>query len=381
MKLLSPWRQRDGRPYNIMDPQGDSEDSSIFENAFQYILNTMSKEEMLALMSEVEILEHHETKDDLSKYLSIKKGAEEEALCECLSIQETETEEKEDMNTVGKMQEIEAMEDMEDQERIQQEQEYRERFLKEFPQVKLKLEEHIKQLHALADKDDKVHRDCTISSIMFNASGIVSSILTIVGIGLAPVTAGASLAVTATGMGLGLASGLGSVSTTIAEHSIRSYIKSRANQLTSSEIHTGEIAKEVLYVSAPRFISSGKSCVKGINDIRKSIQALNLIQANPKIAAQASKLMSAGKVSIQGGEQVQTILEGTVLAMSKGARVLGVATASFSILICLTSLVQDSVNLHTGSKTKSAENLRQQAQELEKILEELQGIYVSLLPS
>ncbi|XP_049628417.1 apolipoprotein L2-like [Suncus etruscus] len=357
-----------------MDPQDDSEDSGIFENAFQYILNTMSKEEMQALMSEDKVLEHHETKDDLSK-------AEEEALSEYLSIQKTETEEKEDRNTMGKMQEIEAEEDMEDQERIQQEQEYIETFLKEFPQVKLKLEEHITQLQALADKDDKLHRNCAISNIMFDTSGIVSNILTIVGIGLAPVTAGASLVVTATGLGLGIASGLGSVSTTIAEHSIRSHIKIRASRLTSSEIHTGEIAKEVLYDAAPKFISAGKSCVTGINDIKKNIQAIKLVQANPEIAAQASKLMKAGKVSIQGGEQMQSILEGTVLAMSKGARVLGVATASFSILICLTSLVQESVNLHKGSKTKSAENLRQQAQEWEKMLEELQGIYVSLLPS
>ena len=51
---------------------------------------------------------------------------------------------------------------MEDQERFQQDLLDRQRFLKEFPQVKQELEESISKLCALADRADKSHRDWTI---------------------------------------------------------------------------------------------------------------------------------------------------------------------------------------------------------------------------
>ena len=46
---------------------------------------------------------------------------------------------------------------MEDQERFQRDLLDRERFIKEFPQVKKELEESIRKLYALADRVDKSH--------------------------------------------------------------------------------------------------------------------------------------------------------------------------------------------------------------------------------
>ena len=62
----------------------------------------------------------------------------------------------------------------EDQDRPQQDQLDRKRFLEEFPRVKRELEESIAKLHALADKVDKVHRDCTITNVVANSAGAVS---------------------------------------------------------------------------------------------------------------------------------------------------------------------------------------------------------------
>ena len=107
--------------------------------------------------------------------------------------------------------------DAEDEEEIQNDPWHKERFLDAYPRVKLELEESIRMLHALADKVDKVHRDCTISRVVASSSSAVSGVLTILGLSLAPVTAGVSLALSATGLGLGAAATVTSVSTSIVE--------------------------------------------------------------------------------------------------------------------------------------------------------------------
>ena len=59
--------------------------------------------------------------------------------------------------------------------------------------MKQKLEEGIKKLRALADKVDKAHRDCTISKVATASAGSVSCFLSILGLALAPMSAGSSL--------------------------------------------------------------------------------------------------------------------------------------------------------------------------------------------
>ncbi|XP_012788659.2 apolipoprotein L2-like [Sorex araneus] len=375
-----------GDPHGTMDPDTDSESGSILEDAFRYILDTMSKEELLSLTIEDKALENLEAEKDFFKYFlkGWEEGAslthfatdEEEALGEGLGSLKTEMEEKED--TDYRIQEMDAMGDKDENQR---EQEFIQRFLKEFPQVKCKLEVQIAELRALADKADKVQRDCTISNIVTNSTSIVSGILTIIGMSLAPVTAGASLALSATGLGLGMASSVTGVCTIIAKQSIKSSIKNKASNLESPEINTEEMVKEVLQDVAPKLMSVATDCVKDGEKIVKSVNAIKLIQASPKLASQVTCFTNAGKVSIQTGEQVQKVLEGTVLAMTKGARVFGVAMTGISILASVGSLVKDSVDLHKGSKTSSAKKMRQDAQELEKKLEELVDFHAYLLGS
>lgn len=84
--------------------------------------------------------------------------------------------------------------------------------------MKRELEESIAKLRELADKIDKVHRSCTISSVVANSAGAVSGVLTVLGLALAPMTAGISLGLSATGLGLGAAAAVTSVSTSIVEH-------------------------------------------------------------------------------------------------------------------------------------------------------------------
>ena len=106
----------------------------------------------------------------------------------------------------------------EDQDRLLQKyQQEKERFLKEFPQVKQELKESIRKLRELADSVDKVHRDCTISNVVASSISIASGFLTILGLVLAPFTVGVRLGLSATRLGLGAAAAVTGMSTSIVE--------------------------------------------------------------------------------------------------------------------------------------------------------------------
>ncbi|XP_036723141.1 apolipoprotein L3-like isoform X1 [Balaenoptera musculus] len=266
---------------------------------------------------------------------------------------------------------------MGDQDTLQQDQLDRKRFLEEFPWVRQELEESIKKLHALADKADKVHRDCTISNIVANSTGAVSGVLTILGLALAPVTAGASLGLFATGLGLGAAATVTSVSTSIVEHVSTLAAENEASRLTSTAVNK-EVFEGVVRNSTAQFASSTRRVFQAVQGIGNNVRAIKLAKVNPGLAARAKRFTTTGQVSVRGGKQVQKAFGGTALAMTKTARIVGVATAGVSLLMDVAFLVKEAKHLHEGAKTESAERLRQQAWELEKKLEVLTGIYESL---
>lgn len=270
---------------------------------------------------------------------------------------------------------------MEDGAMLRQEQLDRERFLREFPQVKQDLEERIGKLQALADKVDKVHRDCTISNVVANSTGAVSGILTIVGLSLAPLTAGASLALTATGLGLGVAAAVTSVSTSIVEHSNSSSAKAEASRLMSTDIDKEKVVMEVLKQSTPKIVSLTNTSIESVQGIVKNVNALKLAKAKPLLKATAKSFVAGRPMSVRSTKAVQKAFGGTVLAMTKSAKIVGMATAGVGLLVDVVSLVKSSTHLHEGAKAESAEELRQLAQELEKKLETLNRIHEHLQES
>lgn len=274
--------------------------------------------------------------------------------------------------------ELETLMAMEDKDMPSADQLHGESFLKQFPQVKQDLEERIGKLCALADEVDKVHRDCNISKVAASSTGVVSGILTIVGLSLAPVTAGVSLVLSATGMGLGAAAAVTGVTASIVEYSKNASAKAEASRLLSTGSDTEKVVEEVLRRSTPKIASLAQKCFQSLQVIVKNARAFKLAKSNPVLAAKAARFLRTGAISARSGKQVQKAFGGTALAMSKGARVFGAATAGIFLLMDVVDLVKGSVHLHKGSKAQSAEELRQQAQELERKLEELTCIHERL---
>ncbi|MEJ1271557.1 apolipoprotein L 7a [Cricetulus griseus] len=268
--------------------------------------------------------------------------------------------------------------DIDDEYHLQRELEAQKRFLDVYPQVKLELEQHIRKLHDLADKVDKVHRGCTITQVVASSTSAVSGILTILGIALAPVTAGVSLGLSATGLGLGAAAAVTSVSTSIVEKVSTVSVEAEASQLVPTNKDTANAIKEILEKNTPRLVSVSKNSFQNLEVIKKNIDAIKLAKANPRLANNAKRLMTTGTVSARKTRQVQKAFGGTALAMTKGARIMGAATAGIFLVMDVVSLVEDSKHLHEGAKADYAAELRKQAQDLELKLQELIQIHDSL---
>ncbi|GAB1299536.1 Apolipoprotein L 7c [Apodemus speciosus] len=325
---------------------GTPERKRFVDNVPEYFLEGRSLEDLQLLLTEEEAWKQFKKEED----------AWSEALDEIVSDTHTE-----------------------DEDELQDALWHKKSFLDAYPGVKLELEGCIKKLRALADKVDKVHWDCTISQVVADSSSAVAGVLTILGLTLAPVTAGVSLALSATGLGLGAAAAVTSVSTIIVEKVNVASAKAEASKLVPTNKDTMEDIKDILDQSGHRLLSVSTNSIQNIKGIQKSISAIQQAKVNPRLVTKAQRLMTTGKTSTQTIEQVKEAFGGTALAMTKGARIMAAAFTGFFLLLDVVSLVQESKHLHEGAKSQSAAELRQQAHNLELKLEELKQVHDSLI--
>nr|XP_012788656.1 unnamed protein product [Sorex araneus] len=233
---------------------------------------------------------------------------------------------------------------MEEKEMYQQEKEFRENFLKLYPQVKMDVEENIKQLHALAKKADEVHKNCTIANVVAGYTSFVSGILCIASIGLAPLTGGLSLAVPGTGLVMGSTATVTIVVSTIVKRSYMSSIEAEAKNLESTGDNldllrgvSGDIRERI-----PSLINSFK-IVRNISSFVGTIKSGNCV---PKSTLRLPTTQLAFK-----GTSFKWIFGGPFTALA--------------ILLDVDRLVKNSMDLMMNGKSQSGEKLRARAQKLE----------------
>ncbi|KAH0520555.1 Apolipoprotein L3, partial [Microtus ochrogaster] len=253
---------------------------------------------------------------------------------------------------------------VEDKERLQKELQDRKRFVEEFPQLEKKIEEKIRKLRALADHLDQVHKGCTISNVVTNTTSVVSGVLGILGLALAPVTAGGSLLLSATGLGLGAVATVTGVATVAVEEINKWSDEAKAKRLLSDTMDTKKkvpILKKIVHTLSRGFCN----VFKQLETLRQNIRAIRVARANPHLVADAKLLMTAGRISAQQASQVKNVFKGTALAMTKKARIRGAAIAGVFLAVDVYYLVRESMHLYDGAKSESAKELRALAQELE----------------
>ncbi|XP_072512023.1 apolipoprotein L3-like [Notamacropus eugenii] len=232
-------------------------------------------------------------------------------------------------------------------------------FLQDFSKIRLLLKIHIKELPLAADKIDKIHRDCTITNIVASSAGAVSGILTIAGLALAPVTVGASLALSVGGMGLGAAATVTGFFARLVDDVSELW---GISQLENVEGQLRGILK-TLSKSAWEIASLVKQLSETFENITLNFRALRMLTSG----------------SIPTTAQINRTFRGTALAMTKTTRISSAVGAAVAVLWEIYAIVQYSKHLSNGAKSTTAEKLREEAQHLEEKLQELSKIYLTLL--
>uniref|UniRef100_A0A6J0T7M5 Apolipoprotein L5-like n=1 Tax=Pogona vitticeps TaxID=103695 RepID=A0A6J0T7M5_9SAUR len=286
---------------------------------------------------------------------------------------------------------------------MEDEYEYIVYFLQTFPAQKEEIEKCIRCLQEVADSIDKIHKNCTIASLTANSTSASSGVLSVVGLFLAPVTAGGSLILTATGIGLGAAAAVTGLSATLYESVSSSKEIQKAQELMNvcekslrkallpDEIDfnlepalgngaMGENIKQLvsnIAGQAPDMCKTVKR-IKSVKGIRTNIKAWQVARNNPGLKALAKRMTAGGSTSqstIWGANRVNKAFAGTTLAMTKGSRMLSAASAGVFLLFDAYSIVQDAKCLTEGAKAETAAEIRKKASQLEKELYHLQKLY------
>ncbi|XP_042323778.1 apolipoprotein L3-like isoform X4 [Sceloporus undulatus] len=273
-------------------------------------------------------------------------------------------------------------------------------FMKEFPAQREKIEKSIQCLREIADDIDKTHKKCTIASIATNFTGASSGIMNIVGLTLAPFTAGGSLILTATGFGLGAVAAVTGMSTVIYEHGNNSKEKKRAQELISEcqkclrnvlptsgidfssqcPLNNGAVGENVKQLVS-NVASQVPKMYRAAKGIKSNVKALKLARNNPGLKALAKRATAVGSTSqrtIRGVKNVEKAFGGTALAMTRGARMLSAATAGVFLLFDAYGIAQDAKHLTQGAKAETAAEIREEAYNLEKQLYNLNRMYEEL---
>ncbi|XP_074127673.1 apolipoprotein L3-like [Sminthopsis crassicaudata] len=232
-----------------------------------------------------------------------------------------------------------------------------EKLLERLLKMKLKLEKFMQELCYMADKIDKIHNDCTITNVVASSTGAVSGVLSILGITLAPVTAGGSLALFATGMGLGIAAGITRLSASIVDEVSASQGRKYLNNVKKkSDDAMKGLAKEANRI---------------INELSKFFP--NDFPFSNKLASN-SGTWRLRKASFQSAKDFQR----AVLSMSTGARIMVSLEVGVFVLMHVADIVKDSRHLLNGAKSTTAAELREKAQNLREKLQELSEICKAL---
>lgn len=240
-------------------------------------------------------------------------------------------------------------------------------FLSYFPLHKFELEQNIKELNILADQADTTHKLLTKTSPVASSSGTVSGVMSILGLALAPVTAGGSLVLSTAATGLGAAAAITNIVTNVLENRSDSAARDKASRLgplTTSHEAFGEINWSE--IGAAGFCVD--KCVKAIKGIR-DLRAYQMAKANSGFMAMVKNFVVTRHIPFWRARGVQRAFEGTTLAMTNGARVMGAAGAGFLLLKDMSSFLQSWKHLEDGARTETAEELRTLAKKLEQDLD------------
>uniref|UniRef100_A0A2K5XK28 Apolipoprotein L1 n=1 Tax=Mandrillus leucophaeus TaxID=9568 RepID=A0A2K5XK28_MANLE len=276
---------------------------------------------------------------------------------------------------------------MKDKNWLEEVQQHRKRFLEEFPRLERELQDKIRRLCDLAGEVQKVHKGATIANAFSSTLGVASGVLTFLGMGLAPFTAGSSLVLLEPVTGLAIAAALTGITSGSVEYAKKRSAQAEAHELVNKSLDTVEEMNEFLYHNIPNFISLRVNLVKFTEDTGKAIRAIRQARANPHSVPHvpASLHRVTEPVSATSFEEMERrvgemerVAESLTTEVIRGAKIVDKVFEGALFVLDVVGLVCQLKHLHEGAKSKTAEELKKVAQELEKKLNILNKKYETL---
>lgn len=274
-------------------------------------------------------------------------------------------------------------------------------FIGVFSQRRSRMEQFLSDLEESAVQLDRMKMGASISTVAGSSVGIAGGVLSIVGLALAPVTAGVSLALTLTGVGLGVTSGVNSVVTGITEAAVNSHHGKNAQSIFQRYMNdVGKILDCLEQASREErlvgldvvdlMIGAGKLIARA-GGVAKSIDALVDAASAVKVLKSEEVIATAAKVGLQEAQSARSIpklaadlpdigqlAKGTPLALSKSARAGFITLNALFIGIDVLFICKDSISLARGSKSEASQLIRSRAALWKSELEAWQKIHDSL---
>ncbi|XP_029325859.1 apolipoprotein L3-like [Mus caroli] len=240
----------------------------------------------------------------------------------------------------------------------------KERFLREFPELKKKLEDHIRKLRELADHLDQVHKDCTISNVVSTSASAISGAMGLLALGLVPLTEGASLLLSAASVGLGETASVTGLTTTVVEESMRRSDESEASRLVRASMNVFKEIVEIMSKITFKVLFTVMGLVPTVKILRDHIRAMRRAGVIIFPREEARNLTSTERSSVLA-----------VFPMTRGVKIRTAGFTSLSLVWDVYDLVKQSKDLYNGAKTESAGALRELAHKLEEKLQVFEQIY------
>ncbi|KAK7939957.1 hypothetical protein WMY93_003283 [Mugilogobius chulae] len=250
-------------------------------------------------------------------------------------------------------------------------------FMLSFSEAEHRMLEFLSELEDSAVQLDRMNKGARISSVTGSSVGAVGGVLSIIGLALIPVTAGASLALTMTGVGLGITSGVNSAVTTATEIGVNHTQQKRASETFQKFMEDVKKIQDCLddvtedsglavdvTVCVGKALSTSCAVGKGIDSLVDSASAIKLLRSEEALAGAGKVLAEEGKalrnvprVASELPDVGQAAARGP-LALSRGARGGFIALNVLFLGMDVFFIVKDSKNLARGSETEMSKFIR-----------------------
>ncbi|KAF3832111.1 hypothetical protein F7725_025776 [Dissostichus mawsoni] len=266
-------------------------------------------------------------------------------------------------------------------------------FIKKFKERQPRMEEFLKDLEEYAVQLDRMNKGAKISSVAGSSVGAVGGVLSIIGLALSPVTAGASLAMTMAGLGMGITSGVNTIVTTATEIGVNNTYHNKAREVIKSYMEDVQYLNDCLEEVADRQKREGYAkVIQNVCTVAKSIHSLVGKASAFKLLKNKELAVSAGKVAVKEGKALRSVpkvaefLADIGQATAKGPLALSKAaktTAFIGLNVLFVGLdiffiCTDSMCLAQGSETEFSKLIRAKAAVWRKGADQMQHFHYLL---